>query len=192
MPSYFDDAGGEIRVQVINESWTIGGTPEAPLSGRTVGKGFRINVMPGLTEVLKNLYKLDKDLQLAGAMIVSREAKRILALANERVPVATGELMASGRVEEFSLKSKFQMANIIYGGPAGAGGNVHDVDYAVMVHEDLYAHHEHGEAKWLERTIAEERLAETLQQAIITEARGIAAVIAAGRQAASGGAGTQG
>lgn len=96
-----------------------------------------------------------------------REGLRDLKLAIQRTPKDTGALRNSARVttpEELNAQSgpviELQMG---FGGPAGAGnilvgggGNLEDVGYAVYVHEDLTAHHEVGEAKFLEKTILEE------------------------------------
>lgn len=86
------------------------------------------------------------------------EAKYELPLTKKIVPVDTGELQKSGRVEKGpAAPDTAAMAAIVYGGPAGSGpGQTQDVDYAVAVHEDLYAYHKHGQAKYIEAVVDEE------------------------------------
>lgn len=86
------------------------------------------------------------------------EATFELPLTKAIVPVATGNLRASGRVERGpAAPDQAAMAAIVYGGPAGSGpGQTEDVDYALIVHEDLTAHHPHGQAKYIEAVVDEE------------------------------------
>lgn len=87
------------------------------------------------------------------------EALHELALTQELVPVHTGALKRTGHVERHGMDAQ---ASIVYGDSL--------VDYAVIVHEDLYAYHAHGQAKYVETVVDEEfgsgraqgRMAETI------------------------------
>lgn len=82
-----------------------------------------------------------------------REAEETMTLSKEQyVPVDLGVLRASGHVvipDGSALEIE-----IGFGGPAGTGNqgetNEEGVGYAVYVHEDLSAHHDVGQAKYLE------------------------------------------
>lgn len=74
-----------------------------------------------------------------------REALFELPMTKELVPVATGALRRTGHVERHGLEAQ---ASIVYGDEM--------VDYAVIVHEDLYAHHENGQAKYIEDVVNNE------------------------------------
>lgn len=83
-----------------------------------------------------------------------------LAEAQRKCPVDVrpkaphpGALRDSGKVE-VSMTPKGVQGTISFGGLSLDGT---DVDYAVPVHEDLEAHHEVGEAKFLESTIDESK-----------------------------------
>jgi hypothetical protein len=84
---------------------------------------------------------------MATGLAVEAEAQYELALTQEEVPVDTGALKASGRVEPAS--EGLMIASVIaYGGD--------EVDYALIVHEDLEAHHPNGKAKYVEGPVREE------------------------------------
>lgn len=60
------------------------------------------------------------------------------------VPVKTGDLKASGRVEGPEIKGKQITVRIIY-----------DMPYAMIVHENLEAFHPNGQAKYVEQPLRE-------------------------------------
>ena len=73
----------------------------------------------------------------------------LATLVKERTPVDTGNLRASVHVVgPFSEGAKYWTL-IVCGGPSAP--------YAVYVHENLHAHHEHGQAKFLESVLLENR-----------------------------------
>ena len=109
----------------------------------------------GAPEIVALIDAFGLKVHAAAAGAVLDEANLELEMTQELVPVATGELKASGRVEA-SQEAGTIGANIIYGGPAGSGRNAVDVDYALAVHEDLAAHHPHGQAKYVEAVVQEE------------------------------------
>ena len=76
------------------------------------------------------------------------EAEHVLERTIPRVPVATGRLRDSGKVDGPRMRAGDVEATVIF-------GNETDVDYAIFVHEDLRAVHPRGEAKFLERTLNE-------------------------------------
>lgn len=97
--------------------------------------------LTGLDEMVDTISQMAR---AAGANVTAalrKEAERIMTEVKEnRVPVDTGALRASGIVTD------------IEGGvELGFGNNI--VDYAIPVHENLFAHHTVGEAKYLENGI---------------------------------------
>lgn len=79
----------------------------------------------------------------SGAQGAEEAAQRLLQASNQRVPVDSGELRDSGRVTVEGLE-----ASVGYGAP-----------HAVAVHENLEAHHDQGQAKFLEAALLEEQRA---------------------------------
>jgi hypothetical protein len=94
-------------------------------------------LVPGVEKVKRELPKQMRD-------AVQAEAEALKVVAQSRVPVKTGALKNSARVVMDPDKAK---ASIVFGNT--------DVDYAVIVHENLEAHHENGQAKFLESTLME-------------------------------------
>lgn len=72
--------------------------------------------------------------------IEAREAQRL-------VPFDTGALHDSIHVEPTSVRGGVISASIIAGGP--------EAPYAVIVHEDMEAHHPRGQAKFIEQPLRE-------------------------------------
>lgn len=97
---------------------------------------------------------------LAAALF--REAETVMAKSKEEVPVDKGPLRSSGQVALPDITPSHVSVELGYGNQA--------VDYAVIVHEDLSAHHKPGQkAKYLEDPVLaaipgmEERLGRTLE-----------------------------
>ncbi len=111
-----------------------------------------------LNKVLETLARVGISAEQAAANAAIHEAEYELPLTKERVPVATGALVSSGRVEQqASGQTGVVSAAIVYGGPAGsASGQTMDVDYAMQVHEDLMANHPNGQSKFVETVVREE------------------------------------
>lgn len=85
-------------------------------------------------------------------------AKYILALSQQKVPVDTGALKASGFVGRTSNSYDVPRIRIGYGGFADKVNpktGRYASTYAVIVHEDLSKVHTVGEAKYLEKAILE-------------------------------------
>lgn len=118
----------------------------------------------GLTVEVVNLEKVVAAFgaladQIAGAAEVAAvaEAKVEFQMTQHRVPWRFGQLSKSGRVEGIEHSSEEITVGIAYGGPAGAGRNTEDVDYALIVHEDLEARHLFGRGpKYVENVVREE------------------------------------
>lgn len=72
-------------------------------------------------------------------------AKQVLELSQERVPVRTGVLKASGRVLPARRRGNKTKVRVGYGGEASR--------YAWIQHERLDYHHTIGEAKYLESAV---------------------------------------
>jgi uncharacterized protein YyaL (SSP411 family) len=85
-----------------------------------------------------------KQAERAGEEGLHKAAEAVLEAAQERVPVDTGELRSSGRVQVLD---------------DGEAAVVFTADHAITVHEDLEAFHPEGEAKFLERALAAQKKA---------------------------------
>jgi hypothetical protein len=163
---------GGIYVKPIYENW-----PGAGKGGTTLKGGLRINVFPNFTGILQNFLAMPARGQAwlhAGVAGAEKEAQRILELCLPDVPVDSmkvalqhnrlpGQLKASGRVEPVDMSAKWAYVNIVFGGPAGAGGNKYDVDYAWIMHEDVFGYSPYlsGKPHWLSDVILKERLDQT-------------------------------
>jgi len=97
--------------------------------------------MPIRIERQPRLVDPAKALGDAAAVHLGREAAAILAASQAVVPVGSGRLKASGRVE-VERRPAGVVAMVGYGG--------HEAPYAMAVHEDLTATHATGGPKYLE------------------------------------------
>lgn len=146
------------------------------------GEGFRINTFPSFSLAIEGLKKgpLGRmanraELRRALAAASHKEAQRVLELADARAPKESGQMAASGRVEDMDMSARSPLTNIAYGGPAGAGGNTEDVPYAYRQHMGrdpggpAYKRPHGGETMWLAKTIAEERTSGRLAKNMTTD-----------------------
>jgi hypothetical protein len=69
--------------------------------------------------------------------------------AKRRTPVDTGTLRSSGVVIGPEVRGPDQIVRLVFGGPAAP--------YAAAVHERLEAHHDVGQAKYLESVVVERK-----------------------------------
>ena len=101
-----------------------------------------------------------------------READAIMdASKTAYVPVLTGSLRDTGAVSDPSVEGQHVSVVLSYGGPSSNGT---DVDYAVIVHEDMAMPHPRGgQAKFLEAPLfqAVSGMIERLGMAIKAEMR---------------------
>lgn len=101
----------------------------------------------GLKEAMEALRRFGTKLEAAAAEAVEAEAREVMERAKRRCPVATGALRDSHRVEVERTRDGVS-ARVIAGGPGAP--------YAYYVHENLEAaHHDGGDAKWLETSLYE-------------------------------------
>lgn len=115
------------------------------------------NVTANVDAIIAGLFELGPEIVKVAAQAALHEAEYELPLTRERVPIGpTGQLRLSGRVEGPDFTASTLTAGIAYGGPAGAGLNDMDVDYALPVHEDLEANHPIGQAKFVESVVSEQ------------------------------------
>jgi hypothetical protein len=104
------------------------------------------------------------------------EGEGIMAQSKELVPVDTGALRASGYVELPVIDGLGASVELGYGGPASRPnpktGEETDV-YAIIVHEDLEAHHKVGIAKYLEIPFlqAQRGMASRIRAGVMTRIR---------------------
>jgi hypothetical protein len=117
-----------------------------------------------LREAIRALERLKKAGPAAVEKALAEEARRAFAKSQELVPVVTGRLKESGRIEKIETPDGVEY-RIRYGGKVVRGV---DVNYAVAVHELPGAGR-----KFLERSVdrarIERRLREALHQAIEKE-----------------------
>ncbi len=86
------------------------------------------------------------------AAALKTEAELTMTESKKEVPVDTGALKDSGFVDEPKIQGDNISIRLGYGGVATkreANGEI-TVTYAIIVHEDLNAHHTVGKAKFLE------------------------------------------
>lgn len=115
-----------------------------------------------------------KRVQQAGLAEVTRvhrdRGRVIVEKAKDLCPVApeNGGLLRSTIRMELQGRDTMQSIEVMAGGPELARLSKRGKDYAMEVHEDLTAHHEQGQAKFLERPFIEIglRIPEEVEQAI--------------------------
>lgn len=126
-------------------------------AGGVTGDWFVRQTAVDVDKCIAALESLGPKVIHASEKAATAEAHREFRLTQHRVPYAGGELQKSGRVEEIDYDSDTLTAGIAYGGHAGVARNTMDVDYALIVHEDLEAHHLFGRsAKYVENVVREE------------------------------------
>ena len=91
--------------------------------------------------VMGKLMALPQLLDRAAAMALNEVAEETMTDAKEHTPVEYGVLRASGHVSQYAAASNLE-AKLAFG-----------TEYAVYVHENLRAHHDVGEAKFLENAM---------------------------------------
>lgn len=102
--------------------------------------------LDGVEELLDRLDGATRRVMLAGSQEIRLQAEGIMTKSRRLVPVDTGALRASGRVEDPNFETATRVvAELSYGGSAAP--------YALYVHEDLNARHSVGQAKYLEQPV---------------------------------------
>lgn len=109
----------------------------------------------GASFVLKDFHKLQATIeQKLGGLVkgpVPRALRSVgevwMTEAKKRTPVKFGVLRSSGHVEGPKVQGNEIVVRLVFGG-LGAS-------YAAIVHENLRAHHDVGQAKYLESVTAE-------------------------------------
>src|SRR5262245_6344165 len=101
--------------------------------------------LSGAPEMLRKLQEGIAAKRQQAANATHAAAETVLVTAKERVPVATGALRESGRVETV-VEDNTIKSTIVF-----------DAPYAAKVHEDLDARHDNGQAKFLESALRESR-----------------------------------
>lgn len=113
------------------------------------------------------LRRLSSQTRKAVAASLFQEGEIIMAVAKDRTPVRDGYLKESGHVQLPTISSDEISVVLGFGGPTAP--------YAVVVHEDLDAHHTVGQAKFLESALmeAEPDLADRLARRVQLNLRDI-------------------
>lgn len=104
----------------------------------------------GADGALRDVRKLMKFAPDEFARALYQEAQIEVKEIKQRTPVDTGALRASITLEGPVRDGRRIYVTIVAGGPS--------VQYAFIVHEDLEAFHRVGEAKYVERPLAESAL----------------------------------
>lgn len=116
----------------------------------------------GLEEFLARVKRRERDVVRAAEGALFVEGEETITAAKLLTPVDEGNLRSSGHVQLPVVGPNGVTVEIGFGGPAGSGNhggdsNPEDVGYAVPVHEDLTAHHDVGQAKYLEAPLTQRR-----------------------------------
>ncbi len=126
--------------------------------------------LKGVDVVVQGLGRILTSVPEAVAAAVYQEAEAIMTDSKANyVPVDTGVLRDSGFVTTPEVEGQTVSVTLGYGGAASA--------YALVQHERMDYHHEHGGPKYLERPFLdaangmEERLAEKLRPVVDDAAR---------------------
>lgn len=122
---------------------------------------FTIKPAPGNDRVLSNLKALPDKLKKNLVVEVDKFLLNVLRDSKTvppRVPVDTGALQSTGHAEPAEIKEGKVTGSVVYGGFAAAPYNI-EVDYAVLVHEDMGRNYRRPgsgpkfvEAHWIKRT----------------------------------------
>lgn len=115
--------------------------------------------MRGFEQVKSKLNAVPDKMLQAGKAGLNEVGKNILNESQGQVPVDTGTLKASGRMEESGSAKKFTVT-VSY-----------NTDYAIFVHEITRYYHTHGSAKFLENPFT--RWANELPRIIESYLRGM-------------------
>jgi hypothetical protein len=117
----------------------------------------------GKDQLEKALMKLADVAPKEFSRALYEEALVIAKVSSDRTPVETGELKGSHQVQRPVVNALDIYVQIDVGGGS--------IDYALIVHEDLTAYHEVGQAKFLESAIneAKENFAERLAKRVDLE-----------------------
>lgn len=103
--------------------------------------------LKGTAEVLAKITAELQSMSGKAEAALSQEAEREMTESKKRVPVDTGTLRNSGHVQPPERTADGVSVTMGFGGAAD--------DYAIVVHEDLEAFHDDGQAKYLESVLQE-------------------------------------
>ena len=136
---------------VVRRVWGSGGPAAAAAQAlanarRAAGGTVYVKGVPEMCAVLRG--GADATPEEMGRALY-QEALVEKAESMQRTPVLTGALRSTHEVTEPKVENREVSVRITVGGPAAY--------YAVVVHEDMEAHHTNGQAKFLESTIMESR-----------------------------------
>lgn len=112
-------------------------------------------VVEGASRVGQRLARVAGQAPEVAAGVLYRSGEEIMTQGKRITPVRDGHLRASGHVSLPVQDAQTVSVELGFGGVAGSGNhggesNTEDVGYALIVHEDLLAHHTVGQPKYLE------------------------------------------
>ena len=134
----------------------------------TVGTQFGVEI-EGIQQLVANNRRVVRGIIRDAGASMRSTADGVMAVSKARyVPIATGQLRDTGRVDGPRITEDGMIqVDMMYGDD--------ETHYAIIVHEDLGAHHEHGQAKYLEIPFnesapqIEKRLGDALQRSVTME-----------------------
>lgn len=108
--------------------------------------------LKGLQRVKDELNRLARMNPRVAQLSLRTEGEIDLTEMLKRTPVDINNLRTTGRIETVPGQIGIRWA---FGGKTGSGRPPKFVDYAVVVHEDLFALHTTGQAKYMESVTTE-------------------------------------
>ena len=102
----------------------------------------------GVLDLQARMQVIAQEVVFLGGIALQQEADAILDASQPLVPVDTGSLKASGKVDTISIAGPVVSTAVRYGGTAGVQGRVPE-RYAWIVHEDTTKRHSIGQSHYL-------------------------------------------
>jgi hypothetical protein len=125
----------------------------------------------GVDVVVRNLQQTGAEMVPLAGIALQQEADALLAASQPLVPVETGSLRASGKVDDVVISGAMVETAVRYGGREGVQGRLPE-QYAIIVHMDTTKRHPIGQDHYLSQPAFEAtagmlaRLAEALRLAL--------------------------
>src|SRR5262245_9243778 len=104
--------------------------------------------LTGVPELQQRLQLLAQQIVFLGGIALEQEADAILEASQPLVPVDTGSLKASGKVDTITIAGPVVSTGVRYRGTVGVQGRIPE-RYAIIVHEDTTKHHPIGQDHYL-------------------------------------------
>src|SRR5262245_63303616 len=96
--------------------------------------------LTGLPELQQRLQILAQQIVFLGGIALEQEADAILEASQPLVPIDTGSLLRSGKVDPIAIAGPMVSTGVRYGGTVGVQGRIPE-RYAYYVHQDRSEEH---------------------------------------------------